>query len=130
MKKLKLRLYWCAKEKDFMVDYPSKSDGGWIFNQILGKHTINLPKETGQNLKLKELAECKHNQFLAVFEMADFIEELERRGYDKTTLKFEVQIDINKILDHFPHVLSEMNEKEQAQFKTLQEKAKSNTKRR
>ena len=52
MKKLKLRLYWCSKEKDYMVSYPNKSDGGWIFNRIFNPTTTVLPTETGKDMKL------------------------------------------------------------------------------
>lgn len=119
MKKLKLRVYWCPKEKEYMVFYPSKSDGGWILNKLFGSSSTILPTDTGKALNLKQIAPCSHNQYLSIFEVQDFIKDLESRGYDKTTLKFEVQIDLNKILENFPHVLESLSDKEKEQLEKM-----------
>lgn len=108
-----------------MVSYPSKRDGGWILHRLFGQTTTTLPTTTGADLNLKELAKATHNPYMSIFEVEDFIKDLEKRGYDKTSLKFEVQIDLNKIVENFPHVLENLTPSEKKKIEQLKKKAKT-----
>ena len=58
---MKLRFRWSKREKDFLISFPNKPDG----------HLV-------------------HGFFEGYMSGQDFLKELEKRGYDLTTLKFEV----------------------------------------
>lgn len=58
----KLTYKWSKKEKDFLIHYPRKCDG----------HLV-------------------HGFFSGYMNGKEFMEELEKRGYDLKTLKFEVK---------------------------------------
>lgn len=76
-----LKVYWSKKEKDFMVQYPRKCDGHFIQNKLFIQNMIfDLIKYNKTTCELPYKME------------ADFIKELEERGYDKTTMKFEIKL--------------------------------------
>jgi hypothetical protein len=124
MNKLKLKVFWSKKEQDFMVSYPRKCDGGWILHRLFGSTTTILSNTTGEDCGLKKVAPASHNPYLSIFEVEDFVQELIKRGYDKTTIKFEVQIDISKLQEKFPHILESLSDKEKKQLKLLKKKSK------
>ena len=121
MNSLKLRIKWCKKEQDFVVYYPRKCDCGWIIYKILKprKETSfksETSKEDYPNWTL--IGNVDSFQGMGLFEV-DFIKELTERGYDKTTLKFEVQIDLNQLLTKFSHLLDDMSPREKVKLKKL-----------
>lgn len=74
----KLSIIFDKRQKDFVVKYPRKSDGNLAINTICGdilKHVMPMEKEPPFN-----------------FKVFNFIEELEMRGYDITTLKFSCEL--------------------------------------
>ena len=74
----KLSVIWDKRVKDFVFKYPRRCDGSLAVNHICGdilKHVMPIEKEAPYNFK-------KFN----------FIEELEARGYDVTTLKFSIEL--------------------------------------
>lgn len=73
-----LKLYWSKKENDLMVQYPRSCDGALIFH-----HFGDVLKWGGINGKDKGWMN---------FEEFNLIKELVERGYDKTTLKFEIRL--------------------------------------
>lgn len=79
-KDITLKVKWSKRENDFMIHYPRKCDGGFINGKLFN-----------QRLIFDYLKHCKGDP-RPYNEEADFIEELERRGYDKTTLKFEIKL--------------------------------------
>jgi hypothetical protein len=73
-----LKIRYSKKEKDFLIYYPNRPDGALIQNHILGDILMwgginNIDKE-------------RYN-----YESFNLKEELERRGYDLKTLKFEIK---------------------------------------
>lgn len=72
-----LKIKWSKKEKDFLIYYPSRPDGALIQHYILG----DILQWGGIN---------NTNKGRFNYESFNLKEELERRGYDLTTLKFEI----------------------------------------
>ncbi len=58
---MKLTYKWSKKEKDFIIHYPRSCDGHLLFGFFEGYTNVK-----------------------------EFFKELEQRGYDLTTLKFEI----------------------------------------
>lgn len=74
----KLSIIFDKRQKDFVVKYPRGSDGALAINTICGdilKHVMPMEKEPPFN-----------------FKVFNFVEELEKRGYDTTTLKFSCEL--------------------------------------
>lgn len=71
-KKDKLILKWSKKERDLVCHYPSSADGSLTFGAFTSKRHHPLPFPHG------------------VWD-GSFVEELKKRGYDITTLKFSVE---------------------------------------
>lgn len=59
----KLKVKWSRREEDFEIDFPKKADGWLMFSHMKGHLTWD-----------------------------ELISELEKRGYDTKTLKFEVNL--------------------------------------
>lgn len=77
-----LKVKWSKREKDFMVYYPRRCDGALIQHKLFCQQM------------LFDFDKLNTNQM--PYRMEDnFIEELEKRGYDKTTLKFEIKLKEN-----------------------------------
>jgi hypothetical protein len=70
----RLLLRWSKKERDLFVSFPRKQDGGLLF-MMLNEH----PWE-------------KHTGFAAndPEKWITYLQELERRGYDMTTLRITI----------------------------------------
>lgn len=78
----KLSLSWDKREKDFMINFPRKSDG-WLAQGHL----------VGRVLLFDYHGERPYN-----FTEFNFIKELENRGYDPKTIKFSIELkEENKI---------------------------------
>ncbi len=60
---------WSKRQKDVMFHYPSKSDGHWLH--------------------------CWFSWARVGIDKTSFLEQLEERGYDITTLRFSVKKDPN-----------------------------------
>jgi len=74
----KLSLIWDKRQKDFVFKYPRRCDGALIVHHICGdvlKHVMPGEKKPPFN-----------------FEKFNLVEELERRGYDTTTIKFSIEL--------------------------------------
>ena len=86
-----LKVYWSKKENDFMVQYPRKCDGSLIqfklFHQNMIFDLIKYNTET-----------CYDRQILPYKMELDLIKELVKRGYDKTSLKFEIKLNENAVI--------------------------------
>ncbi len=65
----KLKIRWDKFENDFMIFYPKKCDGHLAYGMLSSQHYSKFSDEWEKSFK----------------------EELEDRGYDLTTLKFEIQ---------------------------------------
>jgi hypothetical protein len=78
MKDRILKVKWSKKENDLMITYPRRCDGAlihYLFSDILRWAGI----------------EGKDKGWLN-YETFNFLKELKERGYDLTTLKFEVRL--------------------------------------
>ena len=74
----KLSVIWDKRQRDFVYKFPRRCDGALIIGHICGdilKHVMPSEKELPFNFK--------------TFCLTD---ELERRGYDLTTLRFSVEL--------------------------------------
>lgn len=74
-----LKIRWSKREKDFLIHYPRKCDGALIQSHILG-----------ENLHWGGI-DGKDKEWLN-FKTFSLLKELEERGYDLTTLKFEIKL--------------------------------------
>lgn len=73
-----LKVRWSKKENDLLITYPRRCDGAlvnYLFGDILRWGGIDGKDKGWLN-----------------YETFNFIEELKSRGYDTTTLKFEVRL--------------------------------------
>jgi len=75
-----LKVKWSKRENDFLIYYPRRCDGALI-QQKLFTESMLFDFEKYRN-KIETPYKMDYN----------FIEELEKRGYDKTTLKFEIRL--------------------------------------
>lgn len=72
----KLSLIFDNRVKDFVVHYPKRCDGALAMNHLCGdilKYNVNK--------------DYPHN-----FDVKNFKDELEKREYDLTTLRFSIQL--------------------------------------
>ncbi len=67
-----LTLKWSKKEKDLIVHYPSSPDGNLAMYTFTAERHHPLPLPNGEW-------------------SPSFVEELKKRGYDITTLKFSIK---------------------------------------
>jgi hypothetical protein len=120
MNSLKLRIKWSKKQNDYIVFFPRLRDGGWILHRIIGKRTCTMlnSEENKKNETLTRICGVDWNKNISVFDI-DFIKELELRGFDKTTLKFEVMIKLSELETRFPHLLTDLSDSEKIQLKKL-----------
>lgn len=81
-KEITLKVKWSKRENDFMIYYPRRCDGALIQQKLFSQEMLfDFDKYSdktfnGMPYKMED----------------DFIKELEKRGYDKTTLKFEIKL--------------------------------------
>lgn len=80
MKETTLKIRWSKRENDFIIQYPRRCDGAFLDTKLFSRKLIY------DYLKYIKGDPRPYN------EEVDFIEELERRGYDKTTLRFEIKL--------------------------------------
>lgn len=109
-KQLKLRVTWSKKEKDFVIHYPRSADGHYIHSFLLSKVLISRLKkdkidQTNKNYTFHDNASWNTNFALYNF---DWIKELGERGYDLTTLKFEVTISKDQLQSQFDHLWDDL----------------------
>lgn len=78
-RKDKLTLSYNKAQKDFVVSYPSRCDGALIMNHLVGDIlTYIIPSD--------------ETRYPYNFEKENLKDELEKRGYDITTLKFSIEL--------------------------------------
>ena len=75
----KLSLIYDKRQKDFVAKYPEKCDGMFVASHILN------------DLLMWDMDKASDKEFFC-FRSENFKEELERRGYDLTTLKFSIEL--------------------------------------
>lgn len=80
-RKDKLTLSYNKGKKDFIVAYPRKCDGNLILNKILG-----------DVLEWGGISEEGRQRGYLNYERCNLKEELDKRGYDITTLKFSIEL--------------------------------------
>ena len=76
MNKKKLSLIYDKRQKDFIVKYPRRCDGNMVLNTLLG-NILRCVVPSEKSLPYN-------------FNVFNFRDELEKRGYDVKTLKFSV----------------------------------------
>lgn len=90
----KLRIKWSKKENDFMIFYPRSCDGSFI-SELIKPWKMIHPATLVDNfwdLAGYKKVSCYEGSLggYSLLEM-DWIKELDKRGYDITTLKFEIK---------------------------------------
>ena len=78
-KENKLIVRWDEKEQDFIVFYPRPSDGGLAINHLVGDI-------------LKYRIPIDDYEYPINYDKTNFKDELEKRGYDVKTLRFEISL--------------------------------------
>lgn len=90
----KLRIAWSKREKDFLVQFPCRADGSFI-SELIRPWKIIHPTAlcgthwTNYGYKISDDYSGALGSY-SLMEM-DWVKELDRRGYDITTLKFEIK---------------------------------------
>jgi hypothetical protein len=80
-----LKIFWSKKENDFMIQYPRRCDGSFIQFKFFHRQMIfDLIKYNTETIR--------NSNVLPYDKENDFIEELEKRGYDKKSMKFEIRL--------------------------------------
>jgi len=75
----KLSVIYDKKEKDFVVKYPRRCDGALALNHLVGDIlTYRIPDQ--------------EHRYPFNWVKENFIQELEKRGYDTTTLRFSIEL--------------------------------------
>lgn len=75
----KLSVIYDKRQKDFVVKYPRRCDGGLAMDHLVGDILkYKIPDDETR---------CPFN-----WRSTNFIKELESRGYDTTTLKFSIEL--------------------------------------
>lgn len=80
----KLSIVWDKRQNDFIIKYPRKCDGFLVASKII------------EDQLLWDLDKSANREFYA-YRKENLIKELDRRGYDKTTLKFSIELKQEKI---------------------------------
>ena len=75
----KLSLIFDKRQKDFIVKYPRRCDGNLLMSHIL-------------NDILKWRIPTEKKPYPYNWDTTNFIDELEKRGYDPKTLKFSIEL--------------------------------------
>lgn len=75
-----LKMKWSKRENSFMIYFPKSCDGSFLYHAFSDRLIYSQEKAT------------QGNRF--PFDVENLIKELEKRGYDKTTLKFEIKLKI------------------------------------
>jgi hypothetical protein len=73
----KLVVFWSKRENDFLIRYPRSCDGHLAYGVFCG-----------DRMRLATAAEQREHNLRWDFDPS-FVKELEARGYDTTTLRFE-----------------------------------------
>ena len=114
MNKIKMKIKWCKKEKDYVVFYKSKPDGGTFIEMIKPEKFLTYSSHDyyGSDPRFKELDAIIDDRFLngvtwKLYEH-DIIKDLESRGYDPKTLKLEISIDPKQLKEKFPNVYNDL----------------------
>jgi len=77
----KLSLIWDKRQKDFIVKYPLRCDGALIMSAIVS-----------DNLKWCLPDDADNKSYPYNWKKENIKDELEKRGYDLTTLKFSIEL--------------------------------------
>lgn len=74
-----------------MIYYPSRVDGHFLYGllntKILGRRFTSEAKEKGNKIVTKQ----DWNPLLCIVEEPSFLEQLDARGYDLSTLKISIK---------------------------------------
>ena len=97
-----------------MVYYPSRADGAFI-HQLVRVWQMIHPTALIEHFLGRSTKEARHYRgSLGKYSLleTDWIKELEERGYDKKTLKFEISISRHMLKAKFPHIYEDLTKEE------------------
>lgn len=114
MKKIKLRIQWSKKTGDFVVHYHNSPTGSFISTILKPWKIVHPTKLCDSFIDRSTREQGAYRGSLGEYSLleTDWIKELEERGYDKKTLKFEISIQVDQIKTKFPHVYDSLTEVE------------------
>lgn len=120
-KTFKLTIKWSKREKDFVITFPRKGDGMFISNEIINKRLVRMLMDS---VKTSDEKECysfycgSEHDNIGYFNF-DWLKSLEKRGFDLTTLKFEICIKKTELQNKFKHLWDELSDKEKETVQKL-----------
>lgn len=114
MNKIKLRIKWSKRENDFVIHYHSSPTGSFISDLLKPWKFVHPTALSNSFINETTKQVNAYQGALGNYSLleTDWIKELEARGYDKTTLKFEISIDLNQLKERFPHVYASLTDQE------------------
>ena len=102
-----------------MIYYPRRCDGSFIHGLLKPLQMVH-PTALIDSFLDRTTKEANHYRgALGKYSLleTDWIKELEERGYDKTTLKFEISIKTSELFSKFSHLWDELTEAEKEALK-------------
>jgi hypothetical protein len=120
-KTFKLVIKWSKKENDYVVLFPRKGDGMFISNEIINKRLVRMLTESVNKEPDKEcysFFDSTDNVNIGYYQY-DWLKALDKRGFDLTTLKFEICIKKTELQNKFKHLWEDLSEKERNEVKKL-----------
>ena len=97
----KLKIKWSKRENDFMIYYPRSCDGSLI-SELLKPWKFLVMRAIKHNWSEPSYKEnTAYNGVTGMYTLMemDWLKELDRRGYDLKTLKFEISMKEEKKKD-------------------------------
>lgn len=120
MKKIKMKVFWSKKEKDFVVSFHHKGTGGTFLEllkpKIFERYASHEYYQNDPRFREIKEKERKDPNFLngvtwRTYEH-DILKDLESRGYDPKTFKMEISINPLDLESKFPHVFNSLTDQE------------------
>lgn len=88
---IELKACWSKREEDIMIHYPSKPDGhfmwGLLSSKTMSSRFTDQAKRDGDKIVTKQ----DWNNNLCIIEEGSFLDQLDARGYDLSTLKISIK---------------------------------------
>lgn len=115
---LKMRIKWSKKEKDYIVFFKHKADGGTFLELIKPKKFLVYSGHDyyQKDPRFKCENSIKDDNFLngVTWKLYahDIIKDLESRGYDPKTLKLEISIDPTQLKEKFQQIYNNLTTEE------------------
>ena len=88
---IELKVVWSKRENGVMIYYPSKKDGNFMYGllstKIMASRFTDEAKKDGNRIVTNQ----DWNPLLCIVQEPSFLEQLDTRGYDLSTLKISIR---------------------------------------